>query len=339
MNCPFFSILIPVYNTECYLPRALDSIVNQSFDLNFVEVIVVNDGSPNTNLCDKIVNNYSNTLHILYIKKTQNEGLYLARKTGVENAHGEYYLNLDADDEHSPEAYEILFNVLTKHKEFDLDYIEFQIYEIGNRKQPYTYPICDNRNLDILLQQETWTSMCFRCFNTDFLKKVYSNMNNFYAVTIEDFYQSVICEYYSKSKISIPDFLYNRYLDIGVSSPRNYDDIETFLKMQMSVENVFYNIYDFFHSKNIYNYDVYLNKFYNKFYIDALNMTSNTMVIDIALDKINDKYLYKYLIEQYKELSHTMERYTALLPIAKRLNKPMNLLRSLRNYLKLHKKL
>jgi beta-1,4-galactosyltransferase, putative len=339
MDCPVFSILIPVYNTECYLPRALDSIVNQTFDLHKVEVIVVNDGSPNGDLCDKIVNNYSNTLHIIYIKKNQNEGLYLARKTGVENANGKYYLNLDADDEHSSDAYETLFTVIEKHKDLNLDYIEFQIYEIGSRKQPYTYPICDDRTLDILLQQETWTSMCFRCFNTEFLKKVYSNMNNFYAVTIEDFYQSVICEFYSKNKISIPDFLYNRYLDIGVSSPRYYDDIEIFLKMQKSVENVFYNIYDFFHSKNIYNYDIYLNKFYNKFYIDALKITSNKMVVDIALDKINDRYLYKYLIEQYKELSHTMEKYTALLPIAKRLNKPINLLRNLKRCLKLRKKL
>ena len=339
MDCPVFSILIPVYNTECYLPRALDSIVNQTFDLHKVEVIVVNDGSPNGDLCDKIVNNYSNTLHIIYIKKNQNEGLYLARKTGVENANGKYYLNLDADDEHSSDAYETLFTVIEKHKDLNLDYIEFQIYEIGSRKQPYTYPICDDRTLDILLQQETWTSMCFRCFNTEFLKKVYSNMNNFYAVTIEDFYQSVICEFYSKNKISIPDFLYNRYLDIGVSSPRYYDDIEIFLKMQKSVENVFYNIYDFFPSKNIYNYDIYLNKFYNKFYIDALKITSNKMVVDIALDKINDRYLYKYLIEQYKELSHTMEKYTALLPIAKRLNKPINLLRNLKRCLKLRKKL
>ena len=336
MNCPVFSILIPVYNTECYLTRALDSIVNQSFDLDKVEVIVVNDGSPNTDLCDKIVTNYSNTLHITYIKKTKNEGLYLARKTGVENAHGKYYLNLDADDEHTPEAYETLFNVLKKHKEQNLDYIEFQIYEIGSRKKTYTYPICDNRNLDILLQQEIWTSMCYRCFNTDFLKKVYSNMNNFYAVTIEDFYQSVICEYYSKSKISIPEFLYNRYLDIGVSSPRHYDDIEIFLKMQISVENVFHNIYEFFHSKNIYNYDIYLNKFYNKFYIDALDITSNTMVIDMALDKIDDKYLHKYLIEQYKNLSHNMTRYRALLPIASRLSKPMKLLSSIKSYFKLH---
>lgn len=330
MSNPVFSILIPVYNTENYLPRALGSIMNQTFDLNKVEVIIVNDGSPNANLCDKIVADYQSSLHIVYIKKTQNEGLFLARKTGVENAQGKYYLNLDADDEHSSDAYEVLFNVFKKYENKNLDFIEFQIYEIGSKKRPYTYPACDNRNIDILLQQETWTSMCYRCFNTDFLKKVYSNMNSFYAVTIEDFYQSVICEYYSKNKISIPNFLYNRYLDLGVSSSRHYDNLETFLKMQKSVEAVFCNIYDFFHCKDIYNYDTYFSKFYNKFYIDALNMTSNEKIIDIVLDKIDNKYLYQYLVKQYKK--NTTE-YKSLLSIANRLNKPIKLLKKIKKFI------
>ena len=54
MSC-FFSIIIPVYNTEQYLPRALDSILNQDFDIDKIEVIVVNDRSPKTMQCDEIV--------------------------------------------------------------------------------------------------------------------------------------------------------------------------------------------------------------------------------------------------------------------------------------------
>ena len=59
----FFSIIIPVYNTEKLLPRALDSILNQDFDINKIEVIVVNDASPKVMQCDEIIEKYS---HICY---------------------------------------------------------------------------------------------------------------------------------------------------------------------------------------------------------------------------------------------------------------------------------
>ena len=49
----FFSIIIPVYNTEEYLPRCLDSVVSQTFNMMEVQVIIVNDGSPRTEECDK----------------------------------------------------------------------------------------------------------------------------------------------------------------------------------------------------------------------------------------------------------------------------------------------
>ena len=58
-DTPIFSIFMPVYNTEKYLPRALNSVLNQTFDLSKIEVVIVNDGSPNGNACDLIVEDYS----------------------------------------------------------------------------------------------------------------------------------------------------------------------------------------------------------------------------------------------------------------------------------------
>lgn len=54
----FFSIIIPVYNTEKYLSGCLDSILNQTFDVSTVEVVLINDYSPNEKQCEAIIAMY-----------------------------------------------------------------------------------------------------------------------------------------------------------------------------------------------------------------------------------------------------------------------------------------
>lgn len=92
---PVLSLIIPVYNTEQYLNRCLDSIFKQSYSK--IEVIVVDDCSPGS--AEKIVTGYQQKYHNLkYFKHEQNRGLFLARLTGYTHATGEYIAFLDSDD-------------------------------------------------------------------------------------------------------------------------------------------------------------------------------------------------------------------------------------------------
>ena len=86
---PKFSIVIPVYNVEKYIKRCLDSVFNQSF--KDFEVIVVNDGTKDNSM--DIVENYD-----VKIITQKNQGLSVARNTGVKKAKGEYIIFLDSDD-------------------------------------------------------------------------------------------------------------------------------------------------------------------------------------------------------------------------------------------------
>ncbi|AWX14693.1 hypothetical protein CEP48_00115 [Mergibacter septicus] len=89
------SVIIPVYNTEKYLSKCLDSIINQNF--NDIELIIVNDNSPDNSL--EIIKNYMmKENRIILINKTKNEGLSAARNSGIEMAKGEYLLHIDSDD-------------------------------------------------------------------------------------------------------------------------------------------------------------------------------------------------------------------------------------------------
>lgn len=100
-NTPTVSVIIPTYNREHLLGRALKSIFNQTY--KDFEVIVVDDGS--TDNTEKIIRDFS-VLKINYIKHAKNKGEGAARNTGLKAAKGEYVAFLDSDDECLPEKLE-----------------------------------------------------------------------------------------------------------------------------------------------------------------------------------------------------------------------------------------
>ena len=95
MNNIKISIIVPVYNTENYLNRCLDSLVCQT--LNDIEIIIVNDGSHDNSqlIIDQYYKQYSEKI-IPLIK--ENGGLSEARNLGIKHAKGEYISFVDSDD-------------------------------------------------------------------------------------------------------------------------------------------------------------------------------------------------------------------------------------------------
>lgn len=91
---PTISIIVPVYNAEKYLCRCLDSLKNQTYEN--VEVICVNDGSPDDSL--RILNDYAKKDSRFVIIDKKNEGVSEARNTGMRATTGEYIMFVDSDD-------------------------------------------------------------------------------------------------------------------------------------------------------------------------------------------------------------------------------------------------
>jgi len=89
------SIIIPVYNVEKYLPQCLDSVFLEQ-NLEDVEVICVNDGSPDNSRA--ILSEYAEKYENLLIVDRENGGLSAARNSGLDVAIGEYIYFLDSDD-------------------------------------------------------------------------------------------------------------------------------------------------------------------------------------------------------------------------------------------------
>lgn len=94
MSKPLISIIVPVYNTEQYLSKCLDSLINQTY--KNIEIICVNDGS--TDNSADILNEYDKKDKRVRMISQKNCGLSATRNTGLKNCCGEYVMFLDSDD-------------------------------------------------------------------------------------------------------------------------------------------------------------------------------------------------------------------------------------------------
>ena len=88
------SVIVPVYNSEEYLRRCIDSILKQSYEL--FELIAVDDGSSDNSW--KILENYSKQDNRIRIIHQENAGPGKARNRGLDAASGEYVVFVDSDD-------------------------------------------------------------------------------------------------------------------------------------------------------------------------------------------------------------------------------------------------
>jgi glycosyltransferase involved in cell wall biosynthesis len=98
---PKVSVIIPAYNVAEYIEEALDSVFAQTFEE--FEVILINDGSPDTEKFEQILEKYFDK--IIYLKQ-KNAGCGPARNVAIQNSRGAILAFLDGDDAWSPEFLE-----------------------------------------------------------------------------------------------------------------------------------------------------------------------------------------------------------------------------------------
>ena len=90
------SIIIPVYNTEAYLSRCLDSCLHQDLSMDQYEIIAVNDGSTDRSL--EILKDYERRYTNIHVYSQENKRQGAARNYGLTKASGGYIWFVDADD-------------------------------------------------------------------------------------------------------------------------------------------------------------------------------------------------------------------------------------------------
>jgi glycosyltransferase involved in cell wall biosynthesis len=116
---PLVSVIIPTYNFASFLPKAIDSCLNQTYQN--LEIIVVDDGS--TDHTREVVQGFKDKIIYIY---QDNQGVSAARNTGLELATGDFITFLDADDYLTEDSIQVRLDVLLKYD--DIGYVIGESY-------------------------------------------------------------------------------------------------------------------------------------------------------------------------------------------------------------------
>ena len=130
MSCHRITVIVPVYNAEKHLKECLNSIVCQSY--KNIEILLIDDGS--TDNSSKICDDFANKDNRIVVIHKANEGVSVARNTGIEQASGKYITFVDADDYLEEFFIENLYRVAESTSASIITDDFYYVYENGKKK-------------------------------------------------------------------------------------------------------------------------------------------------------------------------------------------------------------
>ncbi len=110
MKAQNISVIVPVYNIAKYLPKCIESIINQTY--NAIEILLINDGS--TDESGKICDEYAKKDNRIKVIHQNNQGISATRNTGIKASTCDYIVFIDSDDYINEDYLETLYNCITK---------------------------------------------------------------------------------------------------------------------------------------------------------------------------------------------------------------------------------
>lgn len=157
---PKISLIVPVYKSEEYLEKCLDSLVKQS--LEDVEILLVNDGSPDQSqeIMDRYQKEYSHKIRCFL---QENKGQGAARNLGLRQAEGEYVFFVDSDDYLDLSACQKVYDFAQSTK---ADVVCFPFYQVKDgRKEETEYQVFFPEEADVryvLNETSPWNKLIKR---------------------------------------------------------------------------------------------------------------------------------------------------------------------------------
>jgi glycosyltransferase involved in cell wall biosynthesis len=188
------SVIIPVYNTEKYVERAINSVLNQSY--RNVELVIVDDGS--TDMTGDIIDRVAKKDTRVVVIHKKKEGVGVARNRGLNAATGSYITFCDADDEMYPNMLEKMMHAIIRDGSdvavCDWEYVDTEGRELFWYRQKRTNEILESREA----QERFLTSDIIEgfCWNKLVDRKLYRANNVSFA---ED--RISYCDMYANYKI------------------------------------------------------------------------------------------------------------------------------------------
>lgn len=165
---PYFSIIIPFYNSEAFLERCILSCINQSF--KDLEIILIDDCG--TDDSKKIAQHFASIqTQIRLINNPKNLGVFHSRLAGIDCSRGKYCLFVDSDDFLDKNACQIIYQKLQKE---EVDILHFNFTYFPSRIKRFALFQRDfalNKNIESINLDTSFQSLCDKAIKTSILKK------------------------------------------------------------------------------------------------------------------------------------------------------------------------
>ena len=218
---PKISVIIPVYNTEKYIEKCLDSIYNQK--MKDIEIIIVNDGSKDNSdtIIQKWIEKNKENIQIKYLKK-ENGGLSDSRNFAIPYVTGEYISFIDSDDFID----ENLYSNLEKYMNEKIDLIKFKMQTVDEKGKilekldgPIFEKCTGEKGYEKLCTNDKFLDpACIYLYRTEFYKE--NNFKYKLGAYHEDFGLTSLIILKAKSFVSTNEYGYY-YLQTNNSITRN----------------------------------------------------------------------------------------------------------------------
>ncbi len=222
------SVIVPVYNTERYLKKCLESLLCQSY--SNLEIICVDDGSTDGSLA--ILRHYESCDHRIKVITQKNKGISSARNTGLTVSNGAFFGFIDSDDYLEADMYELLLKKMI-HTKADIAACSYYInkngsdYKTINHKPVPKNILSASKSMKYVYQRDTYKAVggyiWTRLFRTSRYKKngrwrILFNESLTYG---EDVLFLAHCLLQARTTIYINKYLYH-YTQRESSASHNY---------------------------------------------------------------------------------------------------------------------
>lgn len=255
---PLISVIVPVFNTEIYLRRCINSLMRQSY--KNIEIIIVNDASPGN--VNEIIQEYSHDVRVKYYTNETNQGLLRTRVIGASKATGDYIAFVDSDDYVSLDFYRVL---LAKALETDADItIGKTVWDEAGERYVFNYHdscfqfdiLMGNNVQKSFFEQETFCYSWHTIWNKLYTKQLWDvSMNEFtkvdsHIIMTEDIYFSSILFWYAHKVTKVENEAYFYCINDNASTNSKQISFDRFKKNVNDIKFVFDTVQQFLNKVN-----------------------------------------------------------------------------------------
>ena len=161
------SVIIPAYNIEDLIEKCVDSVANQDYPKELLEIIVVDDGSTDSTgqICDRLADKYDNVTAL----HKPNGGSSSARNHGIKHATGDYLGFVDSDDFIDPRMYREMMECALK---YGADMVQISRDEISEDGQKMADVVIAPKEPCIVTSKEQLKSLLLHTGDASFCTKI-----------------------------------------------------------------------------------------------------------------------------------------------------------------------